>query len=472
MKSTRPQIRTTWKSNWLLELSAAFIILGVLAREPLLAAVGILVSVTLALLALRFYWNLAAMHGRLQVDSQLPRSRISLGETAEGILKVRNGANFAANVHMIRSTADEGLRLQFQGTFDELVPPNDEATFSFTITPLRRGRFQITSFSLVLADSRYLFAAEVGFEKLAWLEVFPGTIQPLTPLALYAGGSERLRRTPVGVDYAGIREYTTGDEYHRVEWKATARLRRLMVKEFHPETQTNLQILIDTGRTMRQQSYVGTRLDEALVVAQLLVQAATKLEKSVGAYFYDETHIIKSLKAVENEQLIALSDFTPPKSSMRSGTAVSFSKQFGIARFALPQNSQVIAYLQLLKRNLWQGYRNAGVYKAIREATSANRESLLVVLTDLESNVDALLEAASTQNERAAKIIVSQIGAAWRLTLTLEQGYSEYQRNAGDLRRLQSQGLTAIDVRPEQLLETIVNSLGRSLMITSGDSRT
>jgi len=470
VKSRRPQIRTTWKSNWLIELSVAFIILGVLTRESLLATVGIVVSLTLALLGLRFYWNLARMQDQLHVDPQLPRTRIFLGETAEGILKIRNGSNSAANVHMIRSTLGEGLRLQFQGAFNELVPPGNEATFPFAITPLRRGHFQITCFSLVLTDSRYLFTAEVGFEQLTWLEVFPGTSRPLTPLTLYAGGSDRLHRTPMGVDYAGIREYTAGDEYHRVEWKATARLRRLMVKEFHQETQTNLQILIDTGKTMGQQSYVGTRLDEALAVAQLLVQAATTLEKSIGVYFYDETHLVKALRAVGDEQMVALRDFTSPsKSSTSIGAARSLSKSLGIVRSVLPQSGQVIAYLQLLKRMLGLGYRNAGVYKAIREATLANRESVLVVLTDLESNVDALLEAASTHNERAAKIIVSQIGATWRLCLNLEHGYAEHQRNAGTLKRFQSQGLNAIDVRPEQLLETIVNLLGRSLTITSRD---
>jgi uncharacterized protein (DUF58 family) len=247
-----------------------------------------------------------------------------------------------------------------------------------------------------------------------------------------------------------------------------------MVKEFHPETQTNLKILIDTGRTMRQQSYVGTRLDEALAVAQLLVQAGTTSDTTVGVYFYDETRLVKALSsAAGDEQLAALRNFTPTsKPSRRSAAASSFSKPLGIMRAMLPQGGQLIAYLQLLKRMLGQGYQNAGVYKAIREATSAGRESVLVVLTDLESNVDALLEAASTYKERAAKIIVPQIGATWRLSLTLEQGYTEHHRNLSTLHHLQTEGLTAIDVRPEQLLETISNFLGSNLTITSTGSRT
>jgi uncharacterized protein (DUF58 family) len=474
VKNERLQIRTTWKSNWLIELSLVFIILGLLTREPVLATVGIVVSLTLGVLGLRFYRHMTGTRGRLHVEPQLPRNRIFLGETAEGTLKVRNESTTDINLRMIHASLDESLRLRFQRAFNELVRVGGEATFPFTVAPLNRGRHQIAGFSLVLMDSRYLFTTEMRFGEPEWLEVLPGTSQPLTPLTLYSGSPERARRTSIGFDYAGIREYTPGDEYHRVEWKATARLRQLMVKEFHPETQTNLKILIDTGRTMRQQSYVGTRLDEALAVAQLLAQAGTTSDTTVGVYFYDETRLVKALSsAAGDEQLAALRNFTPTsKPSTRPGATSSFSKPLGIMRSMLPQGGQLIAYLQLLKRVMGQGYQNAGVYKAIREATSAGRESVLVVLTDLESNVDALLEAASTYKERAAKIIVPQIGATWRLSLNLEQGYTEHQRNLSTLHNLQTEGLTAIDVRPEQLLETISNFLGSNLTITSTGSRT
>jgi uncharacterized protein (DUF58 family) len=109
------------------------------------------------------------------------------------------------------------------------------------------------------------------------------------------------------MDYAGIRQYAPGDEYHEIEWKATARLRMLMVKEFHPETQTTLQILIDAGRTMYQQSYIGTKFDEALAVAQLLMESTVGSGNRVGVCVYNETEIIEAIKpATAEEQLASL----------------------------------------------------------------------------------------------------------------------------------------------------------------------
>jgi uncharacterized protein (DUF58 family) len=84
----------------------------------------------------------------------------------------------------------------------------------------------------------------------------------LTPLALYGGSLDIVRKGPAGGDYAGTHEYVPGDEYHRVDWKATARHQTLMVKEFHPETETSLQILVDAGKSMKQRSYVATRFED------------------------------------------------------------------------------------------------------------------------------------------------------------------------------------------------------------------
>jgi uncharacterized protein (DUF58 family) len=220
---------------------------------------------------------------------------------------------------------------------------------------------------------------------------------------------------------------------------------------------------------MHQQSYVGTRLDEATAVAQLLVQAATTLEKTVGVYFYDETQVRKKLSPTAgDEQLSALRDFaTTHKPTAQVGVAGSDKQPLGLLRSVLPQNEQVLAYLRLLRQMLGRGYRSAGVYKAMQAATSVHHENVLVVLTDLESNVDALIEAASTHGQRGARVLVSQIGAAWRLGPSLEQGYVEYQRNLGILKRLRAQGLRVFDVRPEELLEIIVSNLSSMLTVTS-----
>ena len=124
----------------------------------------------------------------------------------------------------------------------------------------------------------------------------------------------------------------------------------------------------------------------------------------------------------------------------------------------------MLAYLHLLKHMLGRRYGNAGVYKAIQAATAVGHENVLIVLTDLETNVDALIEAASTYCQRGAGIIVSQIGAAWRLRMQLTDGYAAYHRNLRILQNLWGLGLSVFDARPEILVDKVLSQI--SLPVT------
>ena len=60
-------------------------------------------------------------------------------------------------------------------------------------------------------------------------------------------------------------------------------------------------------------------------------------------------------------------------------------------------------------------------------------------------------------------MIVLQIGAAWRLSESLEEAYVEHRRNNRTLRRFQHLGLNVLDVRPERLMETISKCMVKHL---------
>lgn len=63
-------------------------------------------------------------------------------------------------------------------------------------------------------------------------------------------GARRSPRKGGAVEFADYREYATGDEPRRVDWKAYARLGRLYVKEYLDERQDAVLFLIDTSASM------------------------------------------------------------------------------------------------------------------------------------------------------------------------------------------------------------------------------
>ncbi|MGC9069161.1 MAG: DUF58 domain-containing protein [Thermoprotei archaeon] len=49
-----------------------------------------------------------------------------------------------------------------------------------------------------------------------------------------------------GTEYAETREYTPGDDLRHIDWKATARTQKLMIKQFHQDTGGTINIIYDT----------------------------------------------------------------------------------------------------------------------------------------------------------------------------------------------------------------------------------
>src|SRR5699024_4406700 len=53
-----------------------------------------------------------------------------------------------------------------------------------------------------------------------------------------------------GTDFDQLREYTVDDEFRRIDWAATARSGRPIVRTFRAERNQNVVVLFDNGRVM------------------------------------------------------------------------------------------------------------------------------------------------------------------------------------------------------------------------------
>lgn len=112
-----------------------------------------------------------------------------------------------------------------------------------------RGRFIIKDFEL---STRFPFGFFRHRRRLAAREteliVFP-ELQPLspeignTPLDV---GKRVMNKLGSGQDLLSMREYQPNDDLRRIDWKATARSRTLMIREFAAEDERRVTIYFDT----------------------------------------------------------------------------------------------------------------------------------------------------------------------------------------------------------------------------------
>jgi uncharacterized protein (DUF58 family) len=100
-------------------------------------------------------------------------------------------------------------------------------------------------------------------------------------------GVRSIRRRGFGTDLAGLRQYVAGDPFSRIDWKATARRGRPVVREHEAERHQPLLLLLDTGRRMaREVDGAHSRLDEAIEAVLLLSHVALGSSDRVGLYAF------------------------------------------------------------------------------------------------------------------------------------------------------------------------------------------
>lgn len=114
---------------------------------------------------------------------------------------------------------------------------------------MQRGHFRLGPVTLRSGDPLGIFRRERPLSGTGYVIVYPPTVEITSfepSVSELSGGEARHRRTyQVTSSVAGIRDYATGDSFNRIHWPTTARLRRLMVKEFELDPTADVWIYLD-----------------------------------------------------------------------------------------------------------------------------------------------------------------------------------------------------------------------------------
>jgi uncharacterized protein (DUF58 family) len=163
----------------------------------------------------------------------------------------------------------------------------------YTVIPTRRGE---VTFEPADVRVRSRWGLCELLERLGTSEtrrVYPDFAQ----IARYAwlAGDRRLQEIGVksyqqrgqGTDFKQLSEYRIGDSVRHIDWRATLRLHKPIVREFQDERDQCVMLLVDCGRRMRaddRQGGIGaTHFDQVLNAVMLLTYVALKQGDAVGA---------------------------------------------------------------------------------------------------------------------------------------------------------------------------------------------
>ena len=168
------------------------------------------------------------------------------------------------------------------------IPARGEAHETLAVRAVRRGRE--TAGALVV-DSIGPFGLGVrrGTIQLPWeAAVFP----PLLTIRLRASVTRALRRREQGIKpirqlgegrlFESLREWVPGDDLRHIDWKATAKRRKVITRQYEAERRQQVLLVLDTGRLLTAEIAGVSRLDHVVQAALELAYAAAQHDDNVG----------------------------------------------------------------------------------------------------------------------------------------------------------------------------------------------
>jgi len=99
-------------------------------------------------------------------------------------------------------------------------------------------------------------------------------------------GSYKSIYTGNGLDFENLREYIPGDNIRDIDWKASARNKNLLVKQYIAEKKHNVLLVFDTGRSLLADTKAGENKKEvALNAGGTLAYLSAQNGDNVGAIY-------------------------------------------------------------------------------------------------------------------------------------------------------------------------------------------
>jgi uncharacterized protein (DUF58 family) len=238
------------------------------------------------------------------------------------------------------------------------IAARSRATLVYHVTARRRGAFQLESVHLQVTSRWRFWQRLLSYPLMSEVHVYPDMKQ-LSEYAILARtnrlslmGVRRTRRIGQDHEFERLRDYTRDDNYKHMDWRATARRRRLTVKDYQSSQSQRLMFLLDCGRMMTNESMGLSLLDHAMNAALMLAYVALRQGDQVGVIcFSDQVH-----------------SFVPPRSGLRQ------------------MNHLLHACFDRFPRLVESRYDQAFLYLA----THCRKRSLVVLVTNLIDEVNAL----------------------------------------------------------------------------------
>ena len=232
--------------------------------------------------------------GSAALDAErLPPDRVSVLLKHPVVLLIRNRSRLTLRVRARDSTPET-----FQTETEELsgtVPGSGQARWQYEVKPLTRGNFGWGAIHLRYRSLLGLWDMQKEVPAPGHSRVYPNLtlLQHYHLLAranrLETLGIRKVRTRGSAWEFESLRDYSQGDDVRLIDWKATARRRKMIVRNQEAERNQTVLLLVDSGRLMNAEVEGVAKLDHAVNTALTLAHVALARGDRVGLCSFSHT---------------------------------------------------------------------------------------------------------------------------------------------------------------------------------------
>ncbi|MEM2049791.1 MAG: DUF58 domain-containing protein [Thermoproteota archaeon] len=411
-------LRLTKRGRGLSSVTLVLAALSMVFRDPvMLAAAALLLVILLTTLA-----SLLLKARRL-----VEKSRVFPEEA-----RVETVAGRVESIEItVENPGGIGFRIEHPLSF--VKPAEPEAATNKPIRleakPQLAGVYSSKTLRLMLKSPLEAFECTVETPFKTSIRVMPRIIPALVKaIELASAMGATVFEHPVqilgrGTEYAETREYVPGDDIRFLDWKATARLQRLMVKQYHQETGGATQIIYDlkTPGPVSRDRVATEFLNAATALASLGVPCTiitvdgenrmlVRRHRDARTMLY--TAIMVALSTVDVDYTL-LYDVLEPQSRRR-----------------------VEEFLSLVTVGGWES--EAFFFEKPGEGVE---EADTIAVTSLTGDLTWLMEACEKLEKHSKRMMLRVPGETWLDSKTLEQAYKDYEKQLRIVAQLRRRGV-------------------------------
>ncbi|GHV70168.1 hypothetical protein AGMMS49928_16920 [Spirochaetia bacterium] len=263
----------------------AWLLLGVggFFSEPLsliwfLSGIFLLPFIIIDALILRFFSD------RLIVSREIA-STLAMGIPAAVKLRIKKtGSGFLPFKILLFDLYPETMKTSaFPAMLNRgMLKKNDEMIFEYTLVPLERGLWEFSGTELLSVSLLRFWRLKISHQCLSRGRTYPD-FNKLKEAAgadmrgiLERSGVKNIRRRGQGLEFQSLRDYQEGDSVRNIDWRATSRRQKVIIREYQEEQDQQVLLLLDSGYRLHRREGEYMQFDSALGAVLILSYAALK----------------------------------------------------------------------------------------------------------------------------------------------------------------------------------------------------